>query len=283
MLEIVDPHIHIWDVATGLYPRRAQRRDAGDTNAGDYLPDDLLHDAAEVRLLKAVHVEAFPTDGLAEVRHLEAIAGGEEPPVRAIVANADLADPGVGSVLEELSRFHRVRGIRHALNRRDDDRDLLAMPEWHQGFALLSQHGLSFDLQLAPAMASDVARLAERHPETMIVLNHLGWPMDRSLAGWTAWRRSLRALAACENIWVKLSGVGMFEPDWTLESIRPYIFEALELFGAGRAMFASNFPVDKAMASYTRLWRAYAALVADLSDDERRRLLRGNAEQFYRI
>jgi predicted TIM-barrel fold metal-dependent hydrolase len=75
----------------------------------------------------------------------------------------------------------------------------------------------------------------------------------------------------------------MFERDWTLESIRPYVFEAIDAFGTDRAMFASNFPVDRLARDYPSLWRAFAALVEDLDEASRGRLLRANAEAFYRL
>jgi len=75
----------------------------------------------------------------------------------------------------------------------------------------------------------------------------------------------------------------MFDPGWTVESLRPYVFETLEAFGPDRAMFASNFPVDKAASDYQTLWEAFAAIVATLTESEQAGLMRSNAERFYRI
>jgi predicted TIM-barrel fold metal-dependent hydrolase len=48
-------------------------------------------------------------------------------------------------------------------------------------------------------------------------------------------------------------------------------------------MFGSNFPVDRLMSGYRRLWEAYDSLVADFSDDERRMMFTETAERVYRI
>jgi predicted TIM-barrel fold metal-dependent hydrolase len=48
-------------------------------------------------------------------------------------------------------------------------------------------------------------------------------------------------------------------------------------------MFGSNFPVDRLMSTYDRLWSAYRELIRDFSQDEQRALLRGTAERIYRI
>jgi predicted TIM-barrel fold metal-dependent hydrolase len=284
MTQIVDPHVHIWDLRTGLYPRRQALRDAGDETISDYMIEDLLADAEGVALAKAVHVEAFPTDGLAEVRHVDALAdavAGRIP--LAIVANADLAEPGVGKTLATLAACARVRGIRHALNRPDYGRDLLDEPAWRDGFGQLHGHGLSFDLQLAPQQARRAAELIARHPETAVVLNHLGWPRERGFKEWRDWQQGLELLARLPNVHVKLSGIGMFEADWTIESIRPYVFEAIGRFGPERAMFASNFPVDRRWRGYAEVWNAYQTLICDLPEPARAALLGGNAERFYRI
>jgi predicted TIM-barrel fold metal-dependent hydrolase len=57
----------------------------------------------------------------------------------------------------------------------------------------------------------------------------------------------------------------------------------LELFGPGRCMFESNFPVDRSSASYCVVWNALKRLAVGASIDERRQLFRENAARNYRI
>src|SRR6202000_3405747 len=101
-----------------------------------------------------------------------------------IVAHADLADREVSRLLEQLARVPNVRGIRQVINRHPNpvfnyiQRDLLDESAWHEGFALLKRHKLSFDLQLYPHQMGQAAQLAAFHPETPIVLNHAGMLAD---------------------------------------------------------------------------------------------------------
>lgn len=285
-LKVVDPHIHIWDLSTGLYPRRAARGTEKTALSGDYLLDDLLADAGSIEIVKAVHVEAAPLDGLAEARHVQAIADTSGLP-QGIVAYADLASADVAATLEALTGLANVRGIRQMLDREVPrpgvvHRDHLNDDDWHAGFGLLARFGLSFDLQVTPHQLAAAASLASAHPETQIVLNHLGGP-GRRWPDWTVWRDGMRALGSHGNVWAKLSGFAMTDPGWTVESLRPYVYEALEAFGPGRCMFASNFPIDRQGSDYPTLWKAFAAVTTDLSDDERAGLMRANAERFYRI
>ncbi len=285
-LRIVDPHIHLWDLGTGLYPRRVARGPGKSSMTGDYLLDDLITDAGPIKILKAVHVEASATDGLAEARHMQAMADAAATGIpQAIVARADLADPQADATLARLAAIPNVRGIRQMLYRYSEPlpNDYLRYPAWRTGFGLLRRHGLSFDLQASPRQMAEVARLACDHPDIGIVLNHIGNIADRSLDMWRTWREGLRLLAKCENVWIKISGLAMFDAQWTIESLRPYVFEALDAFGPHRAMFASNFPVDKSGSSYPALWQAFAVIVEALPPDDQARLLRGNAERFYRI
>jgi predicted TIM-barrel fold metal-dependent hydrolase len=57
----------------------------------------------------------------------------------------------------------------------------------------------------------------------------------------------------------------------------------LEAFGVERAMFESNFPVDRPTCSYRVLWNAFKRIAAGASADEKARLFRDNAVAFYHL
>ena len=92
----------------------------------------------------------------------------------------------------------------------------------------------------------------------------------------------MRALAACPNVAVKISGLGMVDHHWTVESIRPFVLETIDMFGTERCLFASNFPVDGMHGSFDELYTAYAEVTAGLDDDAQNRLFASNAERVYR-
>ena len=100
--------------------------------------------------------------------------------------------------------------------------------------------------------------------------------------GLVAWRSGMRALAACPNVAVKISGLGMVDRRWTAESIRPFVLETIETFGTGRCLFASNFPVDGMHGSFDDLFSTYDQLTADLEPYMREKLFASNAERVYR-
>jgi predicted TIM-barrel fold metal-dependent hydrolase len=297
-MQVVDSHIHLWDLKTHRYPWLENPGvsfvgDARDLKH-DYLLDDLLREAGDIEVVKLVHVEANhdPADPVEETRWLQSIADRPESHgmPNAIVAGVDLSSPNAPALLEAHASFANTRGIRQILNVHEDKlfdyvgRHFMREPQWRENFALLRRHALSFDLQLYPSQMEEAAALARAHPDTLLIVNHAGMFVDRnSVAGYRAWREGLRVLAGCKNVVVKISGLAMFDHRWTVESLRPYVLETIDTFGVERAMFASNFPVDRLFGSYTDLWRAYAAIVDGASVSEKEALLRRNAERYYRI
>ena len=294
-MQVVDPHIHLWDLSTHHYPWLAnpQTSFVGDARdlKHDYLLADLLRDAEDVDVLKLVHVDANhdPADPVEETRWLQSIADAEGVP-NGIVAGADLSADNAQAVLEAHAAFANTRGIRQILNVHDNrlydyvGRHYMREPQWRKNFGLLKRYGLSFDLQLYPAQMEEAALLAREHADTQFIVNHAGMFVDRdSTSGFRAWRDGMRLLAACPNVAVKLSGFAMFDHDWTIESLRPYVHETIDTFGSERAMFASNFPVDRLFGTYPAIWNAYAQIVSDASDNEKSKLFVRNAERIYRI
>jgi predicted TIM-barrel fold metal-dependent hydrolase len=297
-MQVVDPHIHLWNPQTHHYPWIANRASnfMGDYEAitGKHEVKEFLSDAGEIEVLKAVHVEAAhdPADPLAETAWLQSLAGepGSRGIPHGIVAAANLAEPDVERLLAAHAEHPNVRGIRQILNVHPDPfydyvgRHFMREPEWRQGFKLLRKYGLSFDLQIYPAQMPEAAAVARENPDTALVLNHAGMFVDRSsVAGWRAWRDGMRTLATCPNVSVKISGLGMLDHHWTVESFRPYVLETIDAFGAERCMFASNFPVDRLYSSYTEVWKAFAGIVEGASETEKNALFRENAQRVYRI
>ena len=297
-MSIVDPHHHLWDPTVNHYP--LLNGPMHDRGWGDwsplrkpYLVTDLLADARTQGLVKSVHVQGNfdPANPVGETEWLERLAN--DPASRgfphAIVAFANLADPEVRTVLDGHARYSRVRGIRQVLNRHTNpqlnraEHDWLATPAWQDNLGVLREYGWSFDAQVYYQQMPALAALARRYPDLQIIVDHAGMPAERDPDGLEGWRRGMRLLAECPNVAVKLSGYGMVDLEWTVDSIRPFVLGPIEWFGVERAMFASNFPVDKLMSDYDRLWNAYREIVADLSEDEREALFRGTAERVYRI
>lgn len=295
-LPIIDPHHHLYDLKTGRYPwlqDEMLERVFGDYSAirRDYLIDDFREDIKNQNVVKSVHlqVEYDHNNPVAETRWLQSVADQHGYP-HGIVAFADLSAPDVQQTIEEHCTFPNVRGIRQCLNfHRDpvktfvDQPHLMSDAQWQSGYGLLKRYDLSFDLQLYYTQMGEALALATKFPDTPMVLNHTGMPVDRAPEEIAAWKASMKSLASAPNVFCKISGLGMGDWNWTTDSITPFVLDAIEAFGTKRCMFASNFPVDKLFSSYDDVFNAFKTITRNFSDDERRALFHDNAERVYRL
>lgn len=290
-LRILDAHHHLWDLSTRHYPWLSDDVRAvsyGDYSAirRSYLPAEFRSDISSLPVIKTVHVEAgiAVAEAVSETRWVQEVAeaSGAEGLARAIVAFVDLSRDDAPAVLAEHCRFPNVRGVRQMLHA-GPAAAYLQDPRWRANLARLADHGLSFDLQILPRQMSDAMLVIQRNPRIQFVLDHAGCPV-RDGEGWRErWMEATRQLATMPNVFLKLSGFGMFDRDWTTATIRPLAETAIDVFGVDRCMFGSNFPVDSLMASYGEIWSSYLSIVSGLGGVDQDKLLCGNAERVYRI
>ena len=292
----IDSHHHLWDTRVNSYPwLDGPPFDAHFGSSGElprpYGLAEYLLDIAGQNIVKSVHIEAShqPDDPVRETEWLQSIADQQGYP-NGIVAFADLTDPDVQRTLEGHCAFANMRGIRMTTmspaqlrNARGDVRSKMSESDWRAGFGLLSRLGLSFDLQAPAPLMFEAAEVAATFPDTQILLTHAGLPLDRSESGLAAWRRGMNRLAECPNVAVKITGLPMTDWNWTLESLRPIVLEAIDIFGTERAMFGSNHPIDGLHGTFDELFNAYREIVADLSAGEQCALFHDNAERLYRL
>ncbi len=156
-------------------------------------------------------------------------------------------------------------------------------PAWRRGFAMLQRFGMSYDLRVPYWHLGEAAEIASLFPETPMVLNHTGFPWDRSEAGLARWREAMRIIAQAPQVWLKVSEFGLEDRPWDLEENRRVVLDAIEIFGIERCMFASNFPVAGLRASYRTIVTGMMDILGGLSPDDRDRFFRRNAAAFYRL
>ena len=296
-LPIIDAHHHFWDPARNYHP---WLRDEpmipfryGDYSAirGRYLPHEYAEDAAGHRVVAHVTMEGEWDEAtpVAESRWMDEVATGY-PRLLGHVARAFLDRDDVDEVLAGHAAIALVRAIRHkptAAARPDlvapGAKGSMSDPAWQRGYRMLQRHGLHFELQAPWWHVDELLDLIARVPETPVVLNHCFMPVDRSDAGLAGWRRALVRAAAAPGVTIKISGIGIRGRRWTLDDQRPVIDACLEAFGPERAMFASNFPVDKVVGDFDTIFTAYKAATATLPLADRLRLFHDTAVRVYRL
>ena len=311
-LAIIDPHHHLWDRWGGYFLGEllADLRSDHNIVATMFAQCGHAYRATGPEALWPVGETEFVVSVAKQADSLNLgmrVCAG-------IIGHADLT---LGSEVDAVLGAHievsdgRFRGIRQVTARHPDfEAGVLAPPPLHQmldakfreGFARLAGFNLSFDAWVYHSQLEELRDLAAAFPETSIIVNHCGGPLGVGpYAGkrnevFQDWRARLVELAQLDNVAMKLGGLGMsimgFDfhkrplPPSSVElaaAWRPYMETCIELFGADRCMFESNFPVDKPMCSYPVLWNAFKRIAASASKSEKQALFHANAAHIYRL
>ncbi len=217
---------------------------------------------------KAIHVQAAvdTPDPVAETEWLQAFANETGYP-QGIVAECHLARPDAAQVLDRHLHYANVRGIRDFGEGR-----YLVDPAWRRGFAELGPRNLVSCIDTRVELAGDLLDLAHAFPDMIICVDHCAIPMKRDDASFRQWRAAMDEMAKAPNVTMKISGLGMCDPLWTVSSIRPYVLGSIDAFGVDRVVFGTNWPVDRMFSSYPdvdqRLCRDHRAVHARGADQD---------------
>ncbi len=314
-LPIIDPHHHLWERPGNRY----------------LLPDLLADLACGHRVVATVFVEcgaryrAGGPEALRPVGETEFVereaaptrAGEIAPGTRVAEGIVACADLTLGAAVDAVLEAHReasperLRGIRHSAawdaspgiqGYRNPPPGTYLDPRFREGFARLAAHGLTFDAWQYHPQLAELADLARAFPETTIICNHAGAPLclgpygairERAVAHW---HDAVAMLARCENVVIKLGGMGQPNPALGLDerpvpptseelaqAIAPYLRHVIDTFGPERCMFESNFPVDKRSYGYGVMWNAFKRVSAGYGAAERAQMFYGTAARIYRL
>lgn len=281
----VDAHVHFWDHSVpGLtwrylepgfdHPRlRGMHR----LDAPRFTAVELAAQAGAYRPDAIVHVQSCEEDraGL-ESAWVQSLADAEGAP-EAFIARARIAEPDLDEVIAVNAVHRGYRGVRDMASPATIGTD-----EFTSGFDLLADRGSIVELLVPYPKYADVCALADRRPDATVVLGHAGLAEERDRDYFEAWSRHLSSFASRPNVVVKISALASgADPEWTVESIRPWIRHCVEVFGPDRAMFGTNWPIDRLYGTYVRLVEAYREAVADLGSPERAALFAGTATRLY--
>ncbi len=343
--KIIDPHIHLWNPKDtpknvrglvkmfGRWPWLLERVTSmvfpqsvinfvGKPKyfLNNHLPETYHKDTGKYQIEGYVHIQAGwegkkPFNSVGETEWLMTL---KDKPL-AIIGEAHLHDlKHLDAVLDaHESASPLFRGVRDSLAVHSDKGvmdfnelgEVLRRDDWRKGYARLGERNLTFDTFLYAHQLPDFIDLVQSHPETKVVLDHVGTPVG--LSGYhggvgrtsderkriqESWYQNLAELAKVPHVRLKLSGLLMtfcgfhFEDrenpaslTEVLDAIAPHIEYAIETFGIDRCMFASNFPVDKVSTSFETLYDAYFKIVEDLPIEDKKKLFFDNAVSFYNL
>ncbi len=274
----VDAHQHFWHPARGDYfwmpPDHPML-------TKPYGPADLKPMLERHGIARTVMVQA--ADTVNETEYMLGVADTTDF-VAAVVGWVDFEKPGDRAQLVRLAAHPKFRGVRPMIQDIADD-DWMLREDVQWGYQALIDLDLCFDALGFPRHLPNFHTILTRYPNLRVVIDHCMKPQIRDHPdGFDDWKAGMARLAADTGACCKLSGI-VTETDggWSVEDLRPYVDHLLDVFGPGRMMWGSDWPVCQLQASYAA-WRAAAeALTAELSADDRARLFGGTAAEFYRL
>ena len=299
-IPIVDAHHHLWDLNNEHTKYSWLMVTEGEAFFGDYaairksyLLEDYIKDAQNQNLIKSVHVQAEHDDDkpINETAWLQSLADNHSSKLpNAIVAFADFSKDNIVEILDGHQDYKNTRGIRQILSFNKEEpkyshasEDFMKNTTWVENFKNIRNRNLSFDIQIYKHQMQDAADLANKYDDVLFILNHTGEPCYQTEEYIQSWEENMKKLAKCENVAAKISGLGMFDPQWTIDSTRIFVEKTIQIFGIDRCMFASNFPVDKIFNTFDNYWESFKEITKNYSENDKKLLFSSNAEKFYRI
>jgi predicted TIM-barrel fold metal-dependent hydrolase len=295
---ILDAHHHFWDRSSGSYPWLGSEIDRhfflGDytpLTQANFLPEDYRNATRGYAVAGTVHIEAERDreEQVDETRWLTRLHAQTGLP-SAIVGHVWFHRPECEDRLLAHLESPLLRGIRSKpvtartpYEMRPGQPGSMQDERWLRGFSLLRKYDLSWDLRVPCWHLREAAAVARAFPDTRIVLNHTGFPWDRSPQGLAAWRSGMEDIAACANVWLKVSELGLPHSPWTVEGNSGVVREAIRIFGIERCMFGSNWPVCTLRASFDTIVNGLMRILEDLPSEELDAFFYRNALRFYRI
>ncbi|MBU3737406.1 MAG: amidohydrolase [Rhodoferax sp.] len=311
-LAVVDPHHHLWDREGERYDLASlqdESRSGHTLKASLYVECLNRYRADGPAPLRCVG----ETEWWVEQVHL-AERDGHRPICQGLIARSDLLlGAAVGPVLQAHARAAGpgLKGFRFCAAHDADPRlrshypsppDPFGQGAVDPGLEAVARAGLPLDVWVYFHQLPAVAAWLERHPPTPIVLDHAGGPIGLGpYAGQRdavrrQWARHLARFRDMPQVSLKFGGLAMALAGFgwhrrerpassgeLAQAWRPYFDTALSVFGAGRVMFESNFPVDRAGCSQVTLWNAFKTLCEDLPAPHRLALLQNNARERYAL
>jgi L-fuconolactonase len=261
---IIDSHIHFWDLNNKMnswvlnQPRSELHR--------NYLP--WANDK-----YKFIHIEAHDSkvSTLIEIQWLAKLMN-QVNGIYKHIAFADITQSPLSfaATIDSLKPFAQVVGIRHILAHNQDCQyspcalDLSSNSNIGDNLHYLASKKLIFNCQIFPEQLDHIIDSIKSSKVTTII-DHMFLPIWQNINDSVAkvWIRALDKISLLPNVYLKLSGLDMLQPQGRFNNI---VKQCLNHFPVDRMLYGSNFPVS-CNNDYT-YWYEYLKTIITLPEEQ---------------
>ncbi len=269
---LIDAHQHFWL----LKDRRGQWPPPSlGAIYHDFLPADLRPLMQQAGISGTVLVQTM--ESAADTDFMLALAD-DNAFIKGVVGWVDMKADNAASEIVRRAAHPAFKGVRPMLQ------DIADVSWIHDGTLepavnALIEHGLVFDALVLPLHLPYLLRFATEYSGLPIVIDHGAKPLIAT-GRYGAWRKDMAALATLPNLHCKLSGLLTERGEQKPEAVRPYAETILELFGAERVIFGSDWPVLRLAGDYQG-WLDFCRDI--VPEDHHAAIFGGNATRFYTL
>lgn len=280
---MIDAHQHIWQL--GKHDCAWPTPDLGAIYR-DFGVEDVLPLAKFAGVTGAVLVQSQESD--ADTDYLLAVAEQSDF-VKAVVGWVDLTAETAPARIAHLARHPKLRGLRPMLQGLQDDNWMLR-PELEPAIVAMKLHKLSLDALVYTRHLPYLEQFARQNPDLAIVIDHAAKPaVIATDCPAEDWRNAIASIARLPNVYCKISGLPTEAgKDQGQAELAPYIQHLLLVFGAGRLMWGSDWPViglapNKQLTIYKTWLNLVQQELAGCKLSEIESVFIGTSLRFYRI
>ena len=193
-----------------------------------------------------------------------------------------LDDPEVEPTLRRFARHRKFIGVRPMLQDLDDV-DWINLDIVQTALRAVAELGLSFDALVKPFHLPALFRTVDANPWLRVVIDHAAKP-DIAMGEFEPWATQMAALAERPSVYCKLSGlITEAGGNCRAEILRPYIDHLVEIFGAERLMWGSDWPVLEQVGTYRSWYELSRETLNGTAESELDLIFGHTASEFYRL
>jgi L-fuconolactonase len=295
MLPLVDTHQHLWDVKKfklHWLPKEG-------VLARSYVMDDYRKAIEGTGIAKSVYMEVDvdPEQQTAEAEHLiEICKSGKSPTMGAVISGRPASAEAFAKYIAQFKNSPQIKGVRQVLHGDGTPGGYCLSDSFVKSVQLLGEMGLSFDMCLRPGDLADGSKLADKCPDTRLILDHCGnadpkaWMSEKRRGDQKPdhavepWKKEIAEIARRKNTLCKISGVvARVIKEWSADDLAPIVNHCLDSFGPDRVIFGSDWPVCLLGAPLVEWTKALRQIVASRPEAEQKKLFSENAVRQYRL